>query len=91
MCLQRINYSKPFKELIKGKKFLVSHPQLKYLKNSREKNYTQRLINRENVIEKKNCFINLNVSSKKHKNAINYLSAYVNRSMDNFEKLKGHY
>lgn len=87
------NYSRPVNQLFTQKKFFISHPKLRYVKDSQEKNHFQKLKTKEqlNGISKLLSNINyINLGSKFQKSAVNDFSYFINNSMVNVEKLKGY-
>ena len=82
------NYSKSVHQLFKEKNFFISHPKLKYVKNSQEKNHFQKLKTKEQLNGISNLLSNINLGSKFQKSAINDFSYFINNSMVNLEKLK---
>ena len=83
-----INFSKPVNQLFNKKNFFVTHPKLKYVKDSPEKNHFLKLKTKEHLTGESNILSNINLASKSQKNTINDFSNYINNSMANFEKLK---
>jgi hypothetical protein len=83
-----INFSKPVNQLFNKKNFFVTHPKLKYVKDTPEKNHFLKLKTKEHLTGESNILSNINLASKSQKNTINDFSNYINNSMANFEKLK---
>ena len=73
---------------INEKNFFISHPKLKYLKDSKEKNHFQRLKKKEKLNGISNLLSNINFGSKFQKIAVNDFSYFLNNSMVNIEKLR---
>ena len=84
----RNNGSKSVHQLFKEKNFFISHPKLKYVKNSQEKNHFQKLKTKEQLNGISNLLSNINLGSKFQKSAVNDFSYFINNSMINIEKYK---
>ena len=82
------NFNKSVQKLFNEKNFFISHPKLKYIKNSQEKNHFQKLKTKEQLNGLSNLLSNINLGSKFQKSAVNDFSNYINNSMVNVEKLK---
>ena len=85
------NFNKSVQQLFNEKNFFISHPKLKYVKNSQEKNHFQKLKTKEQLNGLTNLLSNINLASKFQKSAVNDFSYYINNSMVNVEKLKGYH
>ncbi len=81
-------YSKPINQLFNGKNFFISHPKLKYLKDSQEKNHFQKLKAKEQLNGFSNLLSNINFGSKFQKIAVNDFSYFLNNSMLDIEKYR---
>ena len=87
-------YPRPVNQLFTQKNFFISHPKLRYVKDSQEKNHFQKLKSKEqlNGFSKILSNINyINLGSKFQKSAVNDFSYFINNSMVNVEKLKGYH
>ena len=82
------NYSKSVHQLFKEKNFFITHPKLKYVKDSQEKNHFQKLKKKEKLNGVSNLLSNINLGSKFQKSAVNDFSSFINNSMINIEKYK---
>ena len=85
------NVNKSVQSLFNEKNFFISHPKLKYVKNSQEKNHFQKLKTKEQLNGISNLLSNINLGSKFQKSAVNDFSYYINNSMVNLEKLRGYH
>ena len=85
------NFNKSVQQLFNEKNFFISHPKLKYVKNSQEKNHFQKLKTKEQLNGISNLLSNINLGSKFQKSAVNDFSYYINNSMVNLEKLRGYH
>ena len=81
-------YSKSVNQLFNEKNFFISHPKLKYVKDSKERNHFQRLKTKEQLNGISNLLSNINFGSKYQKIAVNDFSYFLNNSMVNVEKLR---
>ena len=81
-------YSKSVNQLFNEKNFFISHPKLKYVKDSKERNHFQRLKTKEQLKGISNLLSNINFGSKFQKIAVNDFSYFLNNSMVNVEKLR---
>ena len=80
------NFNKSVQQLFNEKNFFISHPKLKYVKNSQEKNHFQKLKTKEQLNGITNLLSNINLGSKFQKSAVNDFSYYINNSMVNLER-----
>lgn len=81
-------YSKSVNQLFNEKNFFISHPKLKYVKDSKENNHFQRLKTKEQLKGISKLLSNINFGSKFQKIAVNDFSYFLNNSMVNVEKLR---
>ena len=84
------NFGKSLNQFFNEKNFFISHPKLRYVKNSQEKNHFQKLKAKEQSNGVSNFLSNSKIISKYQKSALNDLSYFINKSMVNVEKLKGY-
>ena len=85
------NCSKSVNQLFNEKNFFISHPKLRYVKDSQEKNHFQQLKAKEQSDGVSNLLSNIKLASKYQKSAVNDFSYFINNSMVNVEKLKGYH
>ena len=78
-------YSKSVNQLFNEKNFFISHPKLKYVKDSKENNHFQRLKTKEQLKGISKLLSNINFGSKFQKIAVNDFSYFLNNSMVNVE------
>ena len=84
-------FSKSVNQSFNEKNFLISHPKLKYVKDSQEKNHFQQLKAKEQCNGVSHFLSNIKLVSKHQKSTINDFSYFINNSMVNVEKLKGYH
>ena len=84
------NFGKSLNQFFNEKNFFISHPKLRYVKNSQEKNHFQKLKAKEQSNGVSNFLSNSKIISKYQKSALNDFSYFINKSMVNVEKLKGY-
>jgi len=85
------NYSKSVNQFFNEKNYFISHPKLKYVKDSQEKNHFQRVKAKEQSNGISNLLSNIKLGSKFQKSAVNDFYYFINNSMVNVEKLKGYH
>ena len=85
------NFQKSVNQFFNEKNFFISHPKLKYVKDSQEKNHFQRIKAKEQSNGISNLLSNIKLGSKFQKSAVNDFCYFINNSMVNVEKLKGYH
>ena len=85
------NFAKSVNHFFNEKNFFITHPKLRYLKDSIEKNHFQQLKAKEQSNGVCNFLSNSKFISKHQRSALNDYSYFIiNNSMVNVEKYRGY-